>query len=349
MTIQSLQQLGASILSPLLSFFESQLLADANKQGNKPLFFLAREGYWLEKAYQSYCEAKGEKVDSRYLLVSRAFLFKIGLLEPKTFSYSLNFNFSGTLYDLMRTRFMLSDVSIRKAFTDKQYQQKVLLPADRRQVSQLLEANIEVLKPIIRESFDAYKAYLDSLGFFDQNIVNIVDIGYSGTIQKLLGLIFNKDIDGHYLIASNPGIQDLENSRLNMTGYLKENVSMGGGYLPLDRSMFLEALLTSPDGQFQDIRFSPLPHCQFDFYYGRKVESQNRFYLIEQIMRGAISQMVKYAKDDIEFTSSEVEALYSAFVSKKGMFPREIWSLFCLDDDTANEGTINGLDFFGLK
>ncbi len=347
MTIQSLQQLGVTILSPVLTFFESQLLA--NKQKNEPLFFLAREGYWLEKAYQAYCEAKGEKADSRYLLVSRAFLFKIGLLEPKTFAYSLNFKFSGSLYELMRTRFMLSDVSIRKAFSDKQQQQNILLPADLDKVSKLLEANIGVLAPIIRESHSAYKAYLETLGFFEQNTVNIVDIGYSGTIQTLLGLIFDKNIAGHYLIASNPGVSEVAGNTLTMTGYLKENVTMGGGYVPLDRSMFLEALLTAPDGQFQDIRFSALPHRQFDFYYGRKVESQHRFHLIEQIVEGAISQMKDYASHNIEFTSEEVEALYSAFVTKKGMFPREIWPLFCLDDDTANEGTINGLDFFGLK
>ncbi len=341
-----LKHLGCGILSSLFSFWMSRI---STNQSSETVFFLAREGYWLENAYQAYCGAKGEKADSRYLLVSRAFLFKIGLLEPKTFAYSLNFKFSGSLYELMRTRFMLSDVSIRKAFSDKQQQQHILLPADLDKVSKLLEENIGVLAPIIRESHSAYKAYLETLGFFEQDTVNIVDIGYSGTIQTLLSLIFDKNISGHYLIASNPGVSEVAGNTLTMTGYLKENVKLGDGYIPLDRSMFLEALLTAPDGQFQDIRFSALPHRQFDFYYGRKVESQHRFHLIEQIVEGAISQMENYASHNIEFTFEEVEALYSAFVTKKGMFPREIWPLFCLDDDTANEGTINGLDFFGLK
>jgi len=58
------------------------------------------------------------------MLVSRAFLFKIGLSEPKTFPYSLNFKFEGSLYELMRSRFMLSDTSLKKVFTEKQLQRE---------------------------------------------------------------------------------------------------------------------------------------------------------------------------------------------------------------------------------
>jgi hypothetical protein len=134
-----------------------------------------------------------------------------------------------------------------------------------------------------------------------------------------------------------------------MIGYLKENVKMGGGYIPLDRSMFLESLLTAPVGQFQDIRSSNLPDNTFDIYYGRKVTSQHQFHLLEQICEGAIKQMNKYIKNDITFSTEEVETLYTTFVTKKGMLPTCSWPLFTIDDDIASEGTVNGLDFFGLK
>ena len=45
----------------------------------------------------------------------------------------------------------------------------------------------------------------------------------------------------------------------------------------------------------------------------------------------------------------EVEELYTAFVTKKGMLPLCSWPLFSIDDDISSEGTVSGLDFFGLK
>jgi hypothetical protein len=109
MSIASLQQLGATLIAPMLTFFNQKLTKETNAK--EKLFFLAREGYWLNRAYSDYCRGKGTVDNSQYMLVSRAFLFKIGLTEPKSFPYSLNFNFSGSLYELMRSRFMLSDIS----------------------------------------------------------------------------------------------------------------------------------------------------------------------------------------------------------------------------------------------
>ncbi|WP_264874446.1 hypothetical protein [Vibrio agarivorans] len=347
MAIESLQHLGAVFLSPVLTYFNQHLVE--NRPQGRPLFFLAREGHWLERSYTQYCSAKGEQADTRYMLVSRAFLFKIGLLKPETYAYSLNFKFSGSMYELLRTRFMLSDVKIKDVFSEKEQKQKLLLPADLKKVSATLKSKIEALTPVISRSSDAYQVYLESLGFFDQQSVDVVDVGYGGTIQTLLSLIFKVDTVGHYLIASKPGEKRIGDNTAVMKGYLKEGVKLGGGYLPLDRSMFLEGLLTAPVGQFQDIRLSSLPTRTFDYYYGRKIATQHHFHLIEAICKGAFEQMDYFVANDIEFSNQEVEALYSAYVMKKGMLPRDSWPLFEIDDDIANEGTVNGIDFFGLR
>ena len=191
--------------------------------------------------------------------------------------------------------------------------------------------------------------YLTSIGFFEEETVNVVDLGYSGTIQTLLTILFKKNTKGLYLIASNPGEHNFDEQTMSMVGYLKEGVKMRDGYIPLDRSMFLESLLTAPVGQFQDIRLSPLPNKVFEFYYGRKVSSQHQFHLLEQVCQGAIKQMEQYLVDGVGFSAKEVESLYSTFVTKKGMLPRGSWPLFTIDDDIASEGTVNGLDFYGLK
>jgi len=347
MSAKSLQQLGATLISPVLTFFNQQI--SVNIAPHTRLFFLAREGYWFSRSYSAYCQTMGLLDNSQYMLVSRSFLFKIGLTEPNTFPYSLNFNFDGSVYELMRSRFMLSSVSLKSIFTDKQQKQHITLPQDIEKVTSLLIQYQLKLKAVIEPTRLAYQEYLTSIGFFEEETVNVVDLGYSGTIQTLLTILFKKNTKGHYLIASNPGEHNFDEQTMSMVGYLKEGVKMRDGYIPLDRSMFLESLLTAPVGQFQDIRLSPLPNKVFEFYYGRKVSSQHQFHLLEQVCQGAIKQMEQYLVDGVGFSAKEVESLYSTFVTKKGMLPRGSWPLFTIDDDIASEGTVNGLDFYGLK
>lgn len=347
MAIQSLKHLGTTMLAPMLAYFSDHIYN--NTQDKESVFFLAREGYWLHHAFRQFMQNQPQTRKIEYVLTSRAFLFKIGLLEPKTYAYSLNFTFSGSVYQLMRTRFMLSDVSISQTFSKKEQERVISVPNDLDKVSALIQSRITPLTPIIEEIKSAYQEYLSDLGYFDAPISHLVDVGYSGTIQTLLTLIFDHPTQGHYLIASKPGVRQVGRHNITMNGYLKEAVKMGQGYTPLDRSMFLESLLTAPQGQFQDIRYSPLPDMKFEFFYGRKISSQHNFHLLEQICHSAIARMDEYVKNNIQFTQAEIEQIYTTFVTKRGLFPRATWPAFALDDDIANEGTISPLDFFGLR
>ncbi|WOD06155.1 hypothetical protein [Marinomonas sp. GJ51-6] len=182
----------------------------------------------------------------------------------------------------------------------------------------------------------------------EQSELQLVDLGYSGTIQSLLSLLLNVDTHGHYLIASNPGEHKVDGNLVRMTGYLKENVKMGEGYLPLDRSMFLESLLTSPSGQFRGIRTNFLSVDNFDFFYGRKVVAQRHFYELEQIMIGALGVCHHSAVHDVHFSSEEIEQLLYSYMGKPNMIPRFMHHLFDMDDDVTGNGTVNALQFFGL-
>ena len=191
-------------------------------------------------------------------------------------------------------------------------------------------------------------AYLASLGVISQSTLHLVDLGYSGTIQSLLTILLNKDTVGHYLISSRPGEHLIADNTVKMKGYLKEGVKLGDGYLPLDRSMFLESLLTAPFGQFRGIRFNGLDNKKFDFYYGRKVSSQRYFYELEQVMQGALEYCFLSGKNAIEFSANELELLLNNYLSKPNMIPRCTKHIFDIDDDVTGNGTVNALQFFGL-
>jgi hypothetical protein len=337
---------GTTFMGPLLSYFSQNLVNHVPQ--NKPLYFLAREGYWLEKAYQSYLNGTNLQRESHYLLASRAFLFKILLSDNRSYAYSLKSNFSGAFYDLIRTRFLLSDLQIKQIFDEEITQALVYLPDDRKKIIDVLNDHSVRIEAVITPSKQAYLSYLDTLGITLQDKLHLVDLGYSGTIQSLLGILLNKDTHGHYLIASNPGEHVIENQQAVMHGYLKENVKLGEGYLPLDRSMFLESLLTAPFGQFRGIRLNTFNPSQFDFYYGRKVASQRYFHELEQVMIGALDYCKHSAKYDIKFDTSELEMLLDSYLSKANMVPRSVRHIFDIDDDVTGNGTVNALQFFGL-
>jgi hypothetical protein len=337
---------GTTFMGPLLSYFAQNLVNHVPQ--NKPLYFLAREGYWLKKAYQSYLNGADIQRESQYLLVSRAFLYKILSSDKRSYAYSLKSSFSGAFYDLIRTRFLLSDSQIKQIFDEEITQELVYLPDDRKKIIDTLNQHSDRIEDVITPSKQAYLSYLETLGVMQQDSLHLVDVGYSGTIQSLLGILLNKDTHGHYLIASNPGQHVIDNQQAVMHGYLKENVKLGEGYLPLDRSMFLESLLTAPFGQFRGIRLNTFDPSQFDFYYGRKVASQRYFHELEQVMQGALNYCAHAAKHGIEFEVEELEMLFTSYLSKTNMVPRSVRHIFDIDDDVTGNGTVNALQFFGL-
>ncbi|MDO6617646.1 HAD family hydrolase [Shewanella sp. 6_MG-2023] len=346
--IPQFSHFGATFIGPLLSFFSNKL-ATYSQQKNDKLFFLAREGYWLQQAYSEHCSSQEITPNSEYLLVSRAFMFKVMLDDPRSYAYSLDFSFDGSLKELLRTRFMLSNATVSSFFTEKELNKVISLPNDIADVETLLTTQQSKLSQIIAPTKRAYLAYLAELGMFELETINFVDVGYSGTIQKLMTILLDKPTIGHYLIASKPGAIKVENRQANMIGYLKEGKKMGEGYTPLDRSMFLEAILTAPQGQFQDIRINQINGKGYDFYFGRKVSAQKHFHDLTQIMNGAISFVSTASKNAIEYRHDEVEKLLTQYVEKPNMIPRSSHHLFAIDDDVTGNGTVDALQFFGLK
>ena len=337
---------GSTFLGPVLSFFSQKLLENHSK--NTPLYFLAREGYWLQKAYQRYLCGANEQRKSYYLLASRAFLFKLLLSDKRSYAYSLKGGFCGSFYNLMRTRFLLSDSEINTIFSQSVINTHIDLDTDKKKVSDFLNDSHELINVIIAPIKEAYLAYLASIEITDQSTLHLVDLGYSGTIQSLLGILLSKNTHGHYLIASKPGKRVIEGNTAIMKGYLKEGVNIGDGYLPLDRSLFLESLLTAPFGQFRNIKFNTLDNTKFDMYYGRKVAAQRYFYILEQVMAGAMNVCEHSAQHAVSFTNTELEVLLESYLTKPNMIPHSVRHIFDIDDDVAGNGTVNAIQFFGL-
>ncbi|PPC74646.1 hypothetical protein C4K68_25370 [Pokkaliibacter plantistimulans] len=157
------------------------------------------------------------------------------------------------------------------------------------------------------------------------------------------------ETEGYYFISTNPGENRIEGLKAIMSGCFREGIKLGDGYKMLDRSMFLECLLTSPNGQFIDIdRHTTSDLKPFNFYYGKETNAQHYFSDLKEVLDGAFEHIALCQKFNLNYSIEEVEDLFSQIVTKRNLIPRSCWHLFMADDSISGNELINPMSFFCL-
>jgi hypothetical protein len=343
-----LQSFGASLLGPVLAVFFSKL---ANKlianNGIKKLWFLAREGYFLQKAFKRITKTLGlEYINTDYLYCSRTLLFRLSLFDRNVQYKSLHHGYTGSLECLFRKRYAFTSDEMAALFVFSQLYRSnasinIVLPRDESLVLKILKE----AEPFLREQFDQrlgyYKNYLNAVGFGVNNIEHVVDLGYSGTIQTLLTDLTNTATNGHYFITTKKAVNTFN---LQFNGYLGSNVDFGEGNSLLDRSLFMESMLTAPHGQVIDICKSV--DGKLGFFFGLSTTAQKRFDELEMIIDGAINYAACALEQGVVMNLKELENFYANFVSSPSLFPEPILELFEIDDNISGFGVLNPITFF---
>lgn len=345
---KSLEEFGYNFLGPVLSSYiieVSRKIAFLSKDKNIKVFHLAREGYAFEKAFDLI---NRDIYPSSYLNVSRTFLFRILSDVDSSWQYSVKHSFEGSIADFLHARFAFSKEQISNFLTDQEAKENIILPDDYERVCQFLKSNQPKISRLVAPVRAVYLEYLNSIGFTDSEAIPIVlDVGYSATIQKLLTLLVSEDTFGIYMITTTSGEEKVGDSIANIDHVYKTGVRMGGGYLMLDRSMFLEALLTAPNGQFIDI-LKDLNTEGFHFCYGKRTHTQENFSDLAIVQQGALACLRQCIESETVYSTDEVEEIFSAYVTQRNLLPRASWPLFVLDDAISGQGNLNPLTFFGL-
>jgi len=344
----SLREFGYNFLGPIIATY----VIEVNKQlrqltslENIKVFHLAREGYLFEKAFDI---VNTDYIASNYLNVSRTFLFRITCDIEESWEYSVKHSYKGTLSDFFKSRFAFTQENVEAFLNSVELNKIISLPEDYEYVCRILKANQESIRRVTSPTRDIYLKYLDNIGLTDRTITPVVlDVGYSGTIQKLLTLLLKKDTTGIYMITTKSGQIMVGDKIASVNHVFKTDVKMGGGYMMLDRSMFLESLLTAPNGQFVDI-LQNVNNARFHFCYGKQTYTQENFTDLAMLQDGAISCVEDCIKHGIYYSVEEIEELFENFVTHRNLLPRATWPLFVLDDAISGEGNLNPLSFFGL-
>ncbi len=340
---KELKAYGAAVLGPSLYLFYRRLTTKTlyTQERHPNLYFLAREGYLLQKGYNAISKLMQTSSQSRYLIISRVLMFRALLEDPRSFPLICSHNFSGSLERLLVSRCGLTheeicSLDLSLTLFPQGLETSITLPADTSRITQLIEQNSKTIKIYSSTTREIYLEYLSELGLLSEERIHIVDLGYSGTIQKSLGLLTGKAILGHYFITT-PAAKDTRCNKF--VGHLFSNRGWGTGCTLLDRSLILEALLTAPTGSAQGVHRT----CSgIQFNYGPTTKAQDFFKVLELVFDGALSYCINSYKQQASLSPAEVNELYQLTTCpKNSSMPKDLRFALEVEDSFSGLGTIN--------
>jgi hypothetical protein len=324
-----------------------------SRRPERAVLFLSREGYHLRRLVAECLPLlRLPAPPLEYLIVSRTLVFRLLLATEEGWRLGLTAHYHGTLESLMRERFGLNADEIA-ALNLPSLPSAVNLPDkhDQALVAEVLSSRRAALQPTFLPRLDAYRAYVDRL--CRGAPFTVVDIGYSGTIQKGLSALLPQELDGLYFFLL--GEAASKTSPIAADDFWKGRGGFGSGDPLIDLSLVLESVLTSPDGQVIDFD----PHGSDlrgdSFVYRAGTQVQNLFQITHAIMDGVqdfIRDMVDggvapNSLQDLLDVGATYQNLLRLDQSDEMKFLRE----FCqVDDAVSGFGVINPFSFLpGLR
>lgn len=189
------QIIGASLVGPLLFPYVDFLLHDAKQRGIKRLYFLARDGQILLKIAKIINEEQNLNLELRYLYCARQVLYQAALfhINTKTLELILRRDIWHSL-EMISKRFGLSPEEMLSSLPkDIAHRIKhISLPygkADASKIKDFILSDEKIKQQIVsasKQHREILVSYLQQEGFWDQQVLGIVDMGWHGNMQDAL-------------------------------------------------------------------------------------------------------------------------------------------------------------------
>jgi hypothetical protein len=253
---------------------------------------LGREGWGMVPLFNSIEAIRGgDRKRYIYLHASRALLTHICLSDPKYYELGFRLRFTGSVREFVESRLCLHfDMLEMPAVGD----QHIILPRDTAYLLQLFGRSRGLVETFAKKTRDLYGHYLERSGFTAGRVHILSDLGFRGSTQAMLSAIYGYDIHGFYALLDPVPIPDMPPlAPGSVRGLFAENRSFGDNYLPLDRSLLLEAFLTAPFGQISGMQDKATGD---PFLYREGGPAQKNYALIAECLQGAH----KFAFDHID-------------------------------------------------
>jgi len=323
-------QVGAMLFAPtLLSFTQAiELYATQEQQ----LWFLSREGYFLQKLYQEYTVASGRYQNSNvYFLASRRAVSVAAIRSEADVRNILLDYYVGTLGNVLKTRLGI-DVPYELS------RQFVKLPEKTDVVMELLRPCMDQILEAANEERNLYEEYVETIRSNDEELPPVViDLGYSGTIQYNLALMLDKQIDGFYLYTET-------NKKPCRIGCTCESIfSREGDYCGdaiSNNSLYLESILQAPYGQFVRFIKEDVENVNIVPCYREDAMPPKEIFTMQNAVLEYAYKFAEFEKKTCQKIYIEPEIAIKSFLGlvQSGILPDEIYAIFTVEDNYCGQG-----------
>lgn len=329
--------------TPLLTFM-LWLIQKSRADGVKRIFFLARDGYFLQPLYEFVTRRlKVETLPSEYFYSSRRAVTVASIHDIDDAKALMQLRFRGTTKKFFIERFGL-------ALGDDT---EIYLPDDsvlfenhsEELIEKIIDENAERILAHAADERENFKQYIANLGGTLDN-VGVVDMGYSGTIQYYLQKLTEKDFTGYYFATSSA----------NRFGHYAEKF-MRGCFTENDdyqytRSavyqyqLLFESILTAPDAQLQNFDEDGKP------VFGTPEPGQTYFKEIGEVHEGIkdfcrdVTEIFGDILLRVPVDEKFVDAWVRSFVTDRQIIAPELRKIFTLDDEYCNTFHGNALELY---
>lgn len=306
----------------LIYFGFTKWLYDLTKNENN-LFFLARDGYIIKKIYDLLND--NSKIFTNYIYCSRKsiqipsliYQDKNKLVDAFSKGYSPNFKISLKKF-LENASVNLDNINDYSSFHAFGFYHldDVVCMKNYDQARKLLAKLIGNIEENLSDSRNLVISYLKQEKLNDFEKINIMDIGWSGSIQEAIGKLLGKEVIGYYFGTIDSGKKD---AFCNMFGY----------YFDLDKEekdkesvfsnvMMYELLFSAPHGstigyQYKNDKIFPV--LDEDLSYNKVIEK------IQDSALNIIKKYIKYIKYFDRLDKHFCVSPYEQFLNN-----------YCLDD-----------------
>ncbi len=220
--VKTMQEYSYNEVAPVMVEFTKWIINESQKKGINKIYFLARDGFLIQKIAKEICKKNKLNVDCKYLYCSRRALRMpcyhfIGdeaydQLFAKGYRLTLNsvFNKAGILEKEAKS--ICEEINCEfsnKLLSEKQYDE----------ITNKLKNNVKFNELLMKNSAKAYKTamqYFNQEELFNDDKIAIVDSGWTGTIQRSIRQIadsvdYKGKIHGFYFgMVNSPKEEDGE-------------------------------------------------------------------------------------------------------------------------------------------
>ena len=342
--IKNFRELGYWFYGTPILTFMLWLIQKTRIDGVKRIFFLARDGYFLQPLYEFVTRrVKAETLPNEYFYSSRRAVTVASIHKIEDAKALMQLRFRGTTKKFFIERFGL-------ALGDDT---EIYLPDDsvlfenhsEELVEKIIDDNAEKILLHAEAERENFKKYIESLGGTLDN-VGVVDMGYSGTIQYYLQQLTEKDFTGYYFATSSANRFGRYAEKFMRGCFTEDDDYQYTRSAVYQYQLLFESILTAPDAQLQNFDEDGKP------VFGTPEPGQTYFKEISEVHEGIkdfcrdVTEIFGDILLRVPVDEKFVDAWVRSFVTDKQIIAPELRKIFTLDDEYCNTFHGNALELY---